>query len=54
MALAQTYGRDLYTGVLYRNPKPPPTYETLVRERQQKMAGQSGSRERVLDLFVPQ
>ena len=37
MALAQTYGRELYTGVLYRDPDPPPTYDSLVRERQQRL-----------------
>jgi 2-oxoglutarate ferredoxin oxidoreductase subunit beta len=37
MELAQTYGTDLYTGVFYRNPTPPPTYETLIRERQQAL-----------------
>ena len=35
MELAQEYGRTLYTGVFYRNPVPPPTYESLIRERQQ-------------------
>jgi 2-oxoglutarate ferredoxin oxidoreductase subunit beta len=35
MELAQEYGRTLYTGVFYRNPAPPPTYESLIRERQQ-------------------
>lgn len=54
MALAQTYGRELYTGVLYRNPKPPPTYETLVRERQEQLTGRIGSRHQVLDRFIPQ
>ena len=34
MDLAQAYGQKLYTGVFYRNPTPPPTYEALVRERQ--------------------
>ena len=28
MALAAEYGTKLYTGVLYRNPAPPPTYES--------------------------
>jgi len=37
MDLAQSYGQKLYTGVFYRNPTPPPTYESLVRERQQAL-----------------
>lgn len=32
--LAQEYGTSLYTGVFYRNPNPPPTYDSLIRERQ--------------------
>lgn len=51
MALAQTYGKELYTGVLYRNPNPPPTYESLVRERQQHLAPGAMPRERILELF---
>jgi len=52
MALAQTYGRDLYTGVLYRNPDPPPTYEYLMRQRQQAMAVDAPSRQHILDRFL--
>ncbi|HTT57583.1 MAG TPA: 2-oxoacid:ferredoxin oxidoreductase subunit beta [Opitutaceae bacterium] len=40
MELAQAYGETLYTGVFYRNPQPPPTYGTLIRERQQALAGE--------------
>ncbi len=39
MDLAQHYGEILYTGVFYRNPKPPPSYEALARERQQQLSG---------------
>jgi 2-oxoglutarate ferredoxin oxidoreductase subunit beta len=53
MALAQTYGKDLYTGVLYRNPKPPPTYESLVRDRQRHLAPRALPRDRILDQFLP-
>ena len=53
MALAQTYGKDLYTGVFYRNPNPPPTYESQVRERQQHLAPQALPKEKILDLFLP-
>jgi 2-oxoglutarate ferredoxin oxidoreductase subunit beta len=52
MDLAQAYGRELYTGVFYKNPNPPPTYERLVRERQQHMASKALSRERILDQFM--
>ena len=40
MDLAQAYGEILYTGVFYRNPQPPPSYEALIRERQQALAGE--------------
>jgi 2-oxoglutarate ferredoxin oxidoreductase subunit beta len=52
MGLAQDYGRKLYTGVFYRNPTPPPTYEALVRERQRELMAGAPPRERILDLFV--
>jgi 2-oxoglutarate ferredoxin oxidoreductase subunit beta len=52
LALAQDYGRTLHTGVLYRNPAPPPTFEALVRERQDALAVGATPRERILDLFV--
>jgi len=54
MTLAQSYGRELYTGVFYRNPDPPPTYEQLVRARQMHMASQALPRERILELFETQ
>jgi len=41
MDLAQAYGEILYTGVFYRNPQPPPSYEVLIRERQQALAGEA-------------
>jgi 2-oxoglutarate ferredoxin oxidoreductase subunit beta len=37
MELAQTYGTDLYTGVFYRNPNPPETYDHYIRERQESL-----------------
>jgi len=48
--LARGYGQQLHTGILYRNPAPPPTYEQLVLERQR----QSGTfpREHVLEAFA--
>jgi 2-oxoglutarate ferredoxin oxidoreductase subunit beta len=52
MDMAQTYGKELYTGVFYRNPEPPPTYESLVRQRQQHLHAQAPPLERILDLFA--
>jgi 2-oxoglutarate ferredoxin oxidoreductase subunit beta len=53
MGLAQEYGHKLYTGVFYRNPAPPPTYEQGVRERQEALQPSALPRERILDLFIP-
>ena len=52
MDLARAYGRELYTGVFYRNPKPPPTYDALVRERQAELSEKHRPRERVLDAYL--
>jgi 2-oxoglutarate ferredoxin oxidoreductase subunit beta len=52
MDLAQSYGDELYTGVFYRNPTPPPTYEELVRQRQEELKPKALPRERILDMFV--
>jgi 2-oxoglutarate ferredoxin oxidoreductase subunit beta len=52
LRLAQSYGKELYTGVLFRNPEPPPTYESLVRERQEAMMSGAPDRARVLDIFI--
>jgi 2-oxoglutarate ferredoxin oxidoreductase subunit beta len=52
MDLAQEYGVKLYTGVFYRNPTPPPTFEALARERQAKLSAGALPREKILDLFV--
>jgi 2-oxoglutarate ferredoxin oxidoreductase subunit beta len=51
IALAAQYGVELHTGVFYRNPEPPPTYEAQLRARQAELAG-GPPRERVLDLFL--
>ena len=48
MELAQEYGRILYTGVFYRNPNPPPTYESQIRERQQELNGKDMALEQLL------
>lgn len=52
MDLAQQYGRALHTGVFFRNPAPPPTYDAQVRERQAALAPKAVPRERILDMFV--
>jgi len=52
LRLAQSYGTELYTGVLYRNPEPPPTFESLVRERQAALMSATPDRARILDIFV--
>jgi len=49
MELAQHYGDTLYTGVFYRNPQPPATYEALVRERQQELSGSTMAFESLLE-----
>jgi 2-oxoglutarate ferredoxin oxidoreductase subunit beta len=53
MDVAQLYGRELHTGVFYRNPAPPPTYESLVRERQDALKESAVPRARLLDQFAP-
>ncbi len=52
MRLAQAYGSELYTGVLYRAPQPPATYDALVRERQAEQQKKALPRERILELFA--
>jgi 2-oxoglutarate ferredoxin oxidoreductase subunit beta len=54
MALASEYGHKLYTGVFYRNPSPPPTYEAEARRRQQETKAQARPKERILEMFRPQ
>jgi len=50
--LASHYGTELYTGVFYKNPKPPPTYDSLVKERQAEMKPSAIARERFFDVFL--
>jgi 2-oxoglutarate/2-oxoacid ferredoxin oxidoreductase subunit beta len=50
--LARAYGTELYTGVLYRNPQPPPAMDAQVTERQQQLAQGALPREKILDLFL--
>jgi 2-oxoglutarate ferredoxin oxidoreductase subunit beta len=52
MALAQEYGRTLYTGVFYRDPSPGPTYEQAVAARQAALTVRESARHRILDGFT--
>jgi 2-oxoglutarate ferredoxin oxidoreductase subunit beta len=54
MELAQDYGRELYTGVFYRNSEPPPVYNQQIVERQQKLREMALPKENILQLFLPQ
>jgi 2-oxoglutarate ferredoxin oxidoreductase subunit beta len=54
MALASEYGTKLYTGVFYRNPEPPPTYEAEARRRQEEAGASARPKERILEMFRPQ
>lgn len=54
MGLAQDYGKQLYTGVFYRNPAPTPTYDDLVRERRAQLTGKARAKENILEIFAPQ
>jgi len=49
---AQSYGSELLTGIYFRDPSPPPTLGSLVRERQREMMSTAPARERILDAFV--
>jgi 2-oxoglutarate ferredoxin oxidoreductase subunit beta len=52
MSLAAEYGRELYTGVFYRDPDPGPSYDAVVAERRRALGATAPSRARVLDAFV--
>lgn len=41
MDLASAYSTELYTGVFYKNPTPPPTYDAYIKEQQQALASQA-------------
>jgi 2-oxoglutarate ferredoxin oxidoreductase subunit beta len=49
---AQSYGTELLTGIYFRDPNPPPTLGSLVRQRQEAMMPQASPRERILDAFL--
>lgn len=50
--LARSYGTELYTGIFYRNPSPPPTYESLVKLRQTEQAKKARPRNQILDAYL--
>ena len=52
LVLAQEYGHSLHTGVLYRHPEPPPTYEGQLAERG-AASGDAWPRDKVLDSLLP-
>jgi 2-oxoglutarate ferredoxin oxidoreductase subunit beta len=54
MDLGQHYGKELYTGVFYRNPNPAPTYDGLARERQEQLRATARPKEKILDMFIPE
>jgi 2-oxoglutarate ferredoxin oxidoreductase subunit beta len=51
MALAAEYGTKLYTGVFYRNPQPPPTYESEASARQREALPLARPRHEILEAF---
>jgi 2-oxoglutarate ferredoxin oxidoreductase subunit beta len=51
--LARDYGTKLYTGILYRNPNPPPTYGQGVTERQHALKKHGVARHDILNRFLP-
>ncbi len=52
MDLAQAYGTELYTGVFYKDPSPPPSLDRLMVERQQALVSKATPRERIFDTLV--
>lgn len=49
---ATHYGTELYTGVFFRNPSPPPSYDRLVKQRQAELSKDARPRERILEMFA--
>lgn len=54
MNMAQEYGKQLYTGVFYKNPTPASTYDELVRMRHEEQKGLALPRQNILDIFQPE
>ena len=53
MERALEYGSKIYTGILYRQPTPSPTYSQAAAERQGTLKGQAVARHDILRRFVP-
>ena len=43
LELAQDYGKILYTGIFYRNPEPPPTYDSQIRKLQGRLKSEAAA-----------
>ncbi len=54
MDLAQHYGKELYTGIFYRNPNPAPTYDGLARARHEQLRAAARPKEKILEMFIPE
>jgi 2-oxoglutarate ferredoxin oxidoreductase subunit beta len=52
MDLARAYGTELYTGVFYKNPNPPPTYDALVKLRHAEQTKHAVPRNKILDAYL--
>jgi 2-oxoglutarate ferredoxin oxidoreductase subunit beta len=52
MRLAAEYGQTLYTGILYQDPAPEPTYDKSASERARALAAEDTSRANVLNMFA--
>jgi len=50
MELASEYSTSLYTGVFYKNPNPPATYDSYIKNLQQELAPQAKPLDRLLAL----
>ena len=50
MELASEYSTSLYTGVFYRNPNPPETYDAHIKMLQQELAPQAKPLDKLLAL----
>jgi 2-oxoglutarate ferredoxin oxidoreductase subunit beta len=48
MELAAEYSTSLYTGVFYKNPNPPATYDSYIKNLQQELAPQAKPLDRLL------
>ena len=46
------YGQELYTGVFYENPAPPPTFEAQAQERQRTLSATARPRAEILEAFL--